>query len=67
MRYTVALNGLQLHISGAEGHSLEIYDLTGRLIVNSRTADGHYRMPSAGVYILRVNGFKPRKVMLMGR
>ena len=25
-----------------------------------------YRMPSAGVYILRVNGFKPRKVMVMG-
>lgn len=23
-------------------------------------------MPSAGVYILRVNGFKPRKVMVMG-
>ena len=63
--YTVVSNGLQLNISGAEGHSLEIYDLTGRLVVNSHTADGHYRLPSAGVYILRVNGFKPRKVMVM--
>ena len=34
---------------------------------NSHTADGHDRMPSAGVYIRRVNGFKPRKVMVMGR
>ena len=67
MGYMVTANGLQLNISGAEGHSLEIYDLAGRLVVNSHTADGHYRMPSAGVYILRVNGFKPRKVMVIGR
>lgn len=41
--------------------------LTGRLVMSRLSADGHYRLPSAGIYILRINGFKPRKVMLMGR
>ena len=63
--YTVAIQGLQLNIAGAEGHALQIYDLTGRLIVSKPDADGYYRMPSSGVYILRVDGFKPRKVMVM--
>ena len=67
MGYMVTTNGLQLDISGAEGHSLEIYDLTGRLVMSNRNADGNYRLPSSGMYILRVNGFKPRKVMVMGR
>ena len=67
MGYMVTTNGLQLYISGAEGHSLEIYDLTGRLVMSNRNADGNYRLPSSGMYILRVNGFKPRKVMVMGR
>lgn len=63
--YTVAIQGLQLNITGAEGHALQIYDLTGRLIVSKPDADGYYHMPSSGVYILRVDGFKPRKVMVM--
>lgn len=65
LNYTVAIQGLQLNIAGAEGHALQIYDLTGRLIVSKPDADGYYRMPSSGVYILRVDGFKPRKVMVM--
>lgn len=63
--YRVATSGLQLNISGAEGHTLQVFDLTGRLIINSQTADGQYHLPSSGVYILRVNGFKPRKVMVV--
>ena len=63
--YSVSTHGLQLNISGAEGHALQIYDLTGRLIVSSPVADGHYRLPSSGAYVLRVDGFKPRKIMVM--
>ena len=63
--YAVATQGLQLNITGAEGHALQIFDLTGRLVVSNPEADGCYRLPSAGVYILRVDGFKPRKVMVM--
>jgi hypothetical protein len=64
-RYSWTTQGLQLNISNAEGHSLQIYDLTGRLVVSSPSADGSYRLPSAGMYIVRVDGFKPRKVMVM--
>ncbi len=63
--YTVFANGLQLNIRGAEGHSLQIYDMMGRLLVNRNSADGAYQMPAPGVYILRVDGFKPRKVMVL--
>lgn len=63
--YTLATQGLQLSIAGAEGHSLQIYDLAGRLVVSSPTADGHYRLPSSGIYILRVDGFPPRKIVVM--
>lgn len=63
--YTLAIQGLQLNIAGAEGHSLQIFDLAGRLVVSSPTADGHYRLPSSGIYILRVDGFPPRKVVVM--
>ena len=63
--YQVFTNGLQLGIRGAEGHSLQIYDMMGRLLVNRNSADGAYQMPAPGVYILRVDGFKPRKVMVV--
>lgn len=60
----IAQGGRQISISNAEGHSLRVYDITGRLIVNGLDANGTYRMPSAGVYILQVEGFRPRKVMV---
>lgn len=43
---------------------MQIYNLTGRLILSSQTANGSYVMPSSGVYILCVNGLKPRKVVV---
>ena len=62
--YKVFTNGLQLSIRGAEEHSLQIYDMMGRLLVNRRSADGTYQLPAPGVYILRVDGFRARKVVV---
>jgi len=62
--YHLSTQGLQFNITNAEGHSLSVYDITGRLIVSSPNANGAYRLPSTGVYILQVEGFKPRKVMV---
>jgi hypothetical protein len=62
--YLVLSNGLQLSIRGAEEHSLQIYDIMGRLLVNRRSADGTYQLPAPGVYILRVDGFRARKVVV---
>lgn len=61
--YSVSTQGLRITIGGAEGHSLQIYDLTGRLVVKSEVANGSYTLPSAGMYIVRVSGLRPRKVM----
>jgi hypothetical protein len=62
--YTVTTNGLQLSIRGAENQSLQIYDIMGRLLVNRHSADGTYQLPAPGVYILRVDGFRARKVVV---
>ncbi len=63
--YLVMTNGLQLGIKGAEGRYLQIYDIMGRLLVTSNSADGSYQMPTSGIYILRIDGFKPRKVAVV--
>ena len=63
--YAVFANGLQLSIRGAEGHSLQLYDMMGRLLLTRRSADGTYQLPAPGVYILRVDGFRPRKVVVV--
>ena len=63
--YTVYSNGLQLTIRGAEGHALQLFDMTGRLLLTRRSADGTYQIPSPGIYILRVDGFRPRKVVVV--
>jgi hypothetical protein len=62
--YKVFTNGLQLSIRGAENQFLQIYDIMGRLLVNRRSADGTYQLPAPGVYILRVDGFRARKVVV---
>ena len=63
--YTVYSNGLQLTIRGAEGHALQLFDMTGRLLLTRRSADGTYQIPSPGIYILRVDGYRPRKVAVV--
>ena len=63
--YTVFANGLQLTVRGAEGHTLQLFDITGRLLLTRRSADGTYRIPTPGIYILRVDGFRPKKVVVV--
>lgn len=63
--YTAFSNGLQLTIRGAEGHALQLFDMTGRLLLTRRSADGTYRISSPGIYILRVDGFRPKKVVVV--
>ena len=63
--YKVSSNGLQLTVRGAEGHALQLYDMMGRLLTQRRSADGTYQLPDPGGYILRVDGFKPRKVVVV--
>ena len=62
----VSSYGLNINIHNAEGRALQIYDITGRLVTCSASANGTFQVPNSGLYILRVEGFRPKKVMLVG-
>ena len=62
----VSSYGLNINIHNAEGRALQIYDITGRLVTSSASANGTFQVPNSGLYILRVEGFRPKKVMLVG-
>ena len=42
-----------------------IYDMMGRLLLTRNFADGTCQLPAPGIYILRIDGFKPRKLMVV--
>jgi hypothetical protein len=63
--YNVVVNGSQINISNAEDNAMRIFDMTGRMVVNSHTANGTYRIPSSGVYVILVDGYAPRKVVVV--
>lgn len=63
--YNVVVDGSQINISDAKDNALRIFDMTGRMVVSSNVANGTYQMPSSGVYIILVNGYEPRKVMVV--
>lgn len=54
-------------VDGANGLPLRIYDVTGRLIVNESSVKSSlstYRMPSPGVYMLKVGNANARKLIV---
>ena len=61
---TFYVEGRTLYTRGAEGGSLTIYDALGRRVYH---ADNHQALsvtlPSAGVYLIRVDGAQPHKVI----
>ena len=61
----IATSGLQFTVSGAEGLPLQVFDMMGRLVVNAPSASGTFCVPAPGVYIVRVGGLKPRKILLI--
>ena len=65
LNYSIVTRGLQLTISGIEGHAIEIFDITGRLIAKRSDANGTFTMPSTGVYIVHIDGAMPKKVVLL--
>lgn len=61
----IATSGLQFTISGAERLPLQVFDMMGRLVVNASSASGTFCVPAPGVYIVRIGGLKPRKILLI--
>ncbi len=42
-----------------------VYDVMGRCVLSSPEADGTFKLPAPGIYILRIGNLPPRKVVLV--
>ncbi len=61
----VCLQGQQLQVRGAEGLPVSVYDALGRCLYASDSYDGRpVDVQAAGVYMVRVATFRPRKVVV---
>jgi len=62
--YRLAVQRDVVSIWGAEGESLTIYDIMGRVVYRGTVVGGQqYRLPAAGVYMVRVGNAPVRKVV----
>lgn len=52
--FSVVTSGLQVTISGAPEGPMSIYDILGRRVLASPTANSTFRLPATGVYIIRI-------------
>ena len=59
-------HGGELVLEGAEGHAVQVYDLSGRLLHTTPTASQteRYTVPATGLYLLRVEGVGTRRVVV---
>ena len=56
----------RISIEGAEGESLAIFDVMGRVIMNEKVVDNKpYHMPMAGVYMVKVGNHPAQKVVVV--
>lgn len=65
--FEVSAQDLNIHVIGASGKAVTIYDLYGRQVAFTPHADSDYvvTMPAAGVYLVRPEGCKPKKVVVL--
>lgn len=63
--YTV---GQTLHLRGAEGHTVRIYDLMGRNVYFAENYDGRpVALPATGVFMVRVEDLPARRVVAVNK
>lgn len=53
-------------VESTSDEPLRVYDVTGRLILTSPHAEGHYALPCAGTYLVQV-GNRPAKKVVVAR
>ncbi len=52
-------------ISGAEGRSIEVFDITGRTLYSTTGTDSdRFALPAAGVYIVRIENLPAKKIVI---
>lgn len=59
----VVLSGLILTVDNPTGLPMELYDVTGRLLVQTLSRSLAFTLPASGVYILKLNDQKVRKIV----
>ena len=59
--------GATIHIFGAEGRTLTLYDISGRLLLRHRATAFHTALPApaAGVYLLRPDSLPARRLIIL--
>lgn len=65
--FLVATRGLDITVIQADLKTISIYDITGRRIAEvgaQHEAQPCFRMPSAGIYLIKVGTDKPRKIIV---
>ena len=62
---SIAVEGHNLLVDGAVGRSLRVYDVMGRCVYSAARFDGTpVRLTAVGVYMVKVEGLQPRRVVL---
>ena len=63
---TVSVQHRTVTVSGANGHALEVFDLSGRRMAHRAAAADAERiaLPHSGVYLLKVEGMPARRIIV---
>ena len=66
MPWKIGQSGLNIIVSGAEGETVRVYDVSGRCLHVQPRAVGvlRFRMPTAGVYLVQVGGSPAQRVVI---
>ncbi|MBO7540921.1 MAG: T9SS type A sorting domain-containing protein, partial [Bacteroidales bacterium] len=64
--WKIGQSGLNIIVSGAEGETVRVYDVSGRCLHVQPRAVGvlRFRMPTAGVYLVQVGGSPAQRVVI---
>ena len=64
--WKIGQSGLNIIVSGAEGETVRVYDVSGRCLHIQPRAVGvlRFRMPTAGVYLVQVGGSPAQRVVI---
>lgn len=60
-----SVDGLRLTVGGADESRLQLFDIMGRCLYSAERYDGAaILLPAAGVYVVRAEGYEPKKILV---
>ena len=67
IEYVVYSNNRQIVVRGAEGHTVTLYDINGRIVAQTASADEtqNLTVSTAGIYLVCVDGMKGAKKVVV--